>query len=288
MFGTLGRSWEFAKVSYRIVWEFKSLLLFPLFSGTAAIVVSASFLLPLWGTGTLEQWATFMDEDTATSSGDAVMYVTLFLFYFANYFVIVFFNAALTACAMRVINGEPPSVGYGLSMASKRLPQIIGWAILSAIVGVVLKAIENANEKAGHFIAAILGMAWTALTYFIVPYIVLEGAGPIEAFKRSTSTLKDTWGEALVGNFSLGFLNFLLMLPVLAICALLIFLAGASQSTALLVAAIALAVVLVMTMVAVSSAADVIFKAVLFNYATGKSIPQDIDTSSFDDAFAAK
>ena len=287
MFDKLSRSWEFAKISYGIIWDFKQLVVFPILSTVAAILVSASFLLPLWGAGAIEQWLQFMDEEQA-DRGSVAMYVTAFCFYFCSYFVIVFFNAALTACAMKVIAGEPPSIGYGLSAASRRLPQIIGWALLSAVVGVVLKVIENAHERVGQIVSALLGMAWTIMTYFVVPVIVMDGVGPIEAFKRSASTLKKTWGEALMGNFSLGFLSLLLMLPVIVVAGGLVFLAFSAQSMALTVVAIAVAVILVAIGAAATSAADAVFKALLFNYATGRAVPAGIDASTFAGAFGPR
>lgn len=93
-----------------------------------------------------------------------------------------------------------------------RLPQIFAWALVSATVGVLLKLVENAHEKIGQFISAILGTAWTVVTFFVVPVLVVEKVGPFEAIKRSIALLKKTWGEALAGNFGLGLFMFLLML----------------------------------------------------------------------------
>lgn len=287
MFATIGRSWEFAKISYGIIWDYKRLLIFPILSTIAAILVLASFVLPLWQMGTLEQYMEMLDEDS-TQQVDPMMWVLLFLFYFCSYFVIIFFNSGLTACAMKVVNGEEPTVGYGLSVAAKRLPQILGWALVSAVIGVGLRMIENANEKAGRWIAAILGTAWTAMTFFVVPVIVVDGVGPVNAFKRSLGTLKSTWGEALVGNFSLGFLSFLIMLPVLLVVMVLGYLAFSSGNTVLVITAIGVGIVLLIIATSVSSAADVVFKALLYNYATGKSLPTGIDSSQFRSAFKAR
>ncbi len=291
MFATLSRSWEFAKISYGILWDYKKLIVFPLVSTAAAAVVTASFLIPLWTTGTLEKWLEFMDSESATqaTTTDKVwMYSILFLFYFCSYFVIVFFNAALTACALKVVSGEAPSIGYGFSMAVKRLPQILAWALLSAVIGVVLKIIENANEKVGYWVAALLGTAWTALTFFVVPVLVMDGVGPILAIKLSLKTLKGTWGEALVGKFSLGLLSFLIMLPFLIVVAVLIMMAIASSNMVNIVLAITLGVAIVIVVCAFNSAADVVFKALLYNYATGRSVPSKINTSNFSAAFAHK
>ena len=43
--------------------------------------------------------------------------MVLFAFYVVNYFVIVFFNAALVSCALKRMAGENPTVGYGLQQA---------------------------------------------------------------------------------------------------------------------------------------------------------------------------
>ncbi len=285
MFESLSRSWEYAKISYGVIWENKQLVIFPIISSIATILVMASFLVPLWSTGMIDRMTS---DDPANAISNAALYSILFAFYFCNYFVIVFFNSALTACAMRVINGEQPSVADGLAVATRRLPQILAWAFVSAIVGVILQAIENANEKAGRFISAILGSAWTAMTYFVIPVIVVDGVGPIEAFKRSLGTLKSQWGTALVGGFSLGFLGLLVIIPVALLGGALIWFATQSMGTPGLIAAITVATVLFAIGMAVNSAAGVVFKALLFNFATNRSLPQGINASHFGDAFVSK
>ncbi|MHC4967173.1 MAG: DUF6159 family protein [Planctomycetota bacterium] len=291
MFKTIGRSWQFAKISYGIVWDFKKLIVFPLLSTLAAILVIASFAAPLWATGTIQAWVETVDPEagaTVSTADQVAMYGTLFLFYFCNYFVIVFFNSALTACALKVVNGEVPTVGYGFSMAGKRLPQIAAWAFVSAVIGVLLRMVENAHEKAGAIIAAILGTAWTVLTYFAVPVLVMEGVGPITAIKRSVSTIKSAWGEALVGNFSMGFLAFLVMLPVILVLGVLIAGAAASGNTPAIVLAGSVGALVIVIAAAATSTADVVFKALLYNHATGRSVPEGIDQSLFQDAFRPK
>lgn len=282
MFASMSRSWEFAKMSYAMIRCHKRLLFFPLISTFAAALVTLSFVLPLWMTGQLEAWAAAMDGNGEAQ--DWVMYLLAFLFYFCNYFVVVFFNTGLLACVMRIGQGEKPRVADGLSFAMKRFPQIFAWAFVSAIVGVLLRALEQ-NKKAGRFVSAILGSAWTALTFFVVPVITMEGLGPVQAFKRSTRILREQWGTALVGNFSLGIMSFLLMIPVLLLSALLIFLGLSSGSVAASVAMIGLAVILVLIAMATSSAADMIFKSFLYTYATGKRLPDEVDSKHFSLAF---
>ena len=124
--GQLNRSWQFAKIAYGIIWDFKQLIVFPIMSGAAAILVTLSFVLPLWGTGTLDQFEQFLDEETAYEPVNMLVYMIAFTFYFCCYLVIVFFNTTLPSCAMKMCAGEAPIIGYGLGISVKRLPQIIG------------------------------------------------------------------------------------------------------------------------------------------------------------------
>src|SRR5207253_3467323 len=101
-------------------------------------------------------------------------FAVAFLFYFCTYFVTVFCNAALVSCAFLRFNGESPTVGDGFRAAMARLPQIFAWALVSATVGVLLKVVENAHEKVGAIIADLLGLAWSIMTFFVVPILVVE------------------------------------------------------------------------------------------------------------------
>ena len=212
------------------------------------------------------------------------MYITAFAFYFCNYSVIIFFNSALIGSTMMWMNGQTPTVGGGFRIAGKRLVQILCWAAVSAVVGVLLRMIES-NRRAGRFVRAILGTAWTAMTDFVLPVIGVDGLGPVGAFRQSLKTLRHTWGTALMGNFSLGLLGILVMLPVFllaALCAYGGFALGLSPASFLL---FAVAVGLVALGAAFVSAADTVFKALLFGYATDRTVPAGVDASEFADAF---
>ena len=189
---------------------------------------------------------------------------------------------------MQALAGDRPTLRYGLRVAWRRFGPIFGWAVVSAVIGVLLRIIENSNKRAAQVVSAILGMAWTAMTYLVVPVIAVEGVGPVKAFKRSLAVLRQTWGTALVGNFSLGLLSFLVMLPVLLAAGALVYLGVVSGAAPVAGLCVAVAAVMVAGAIAFSSAADVVFKAVLFSYATGRTLPDDVDTRDFADAFAPR
>ncbi len=279
MFQRISNGWSLAMQSFGVLRLDKELLVFPMLSGIAGAFVLASFALPLWLSGAAEQ---------AVNNGDllhnVVAYVVLFAFYFANYFVIVYFNAALIACAIIRFHGGDPTVSDGLKAANARLPQILAWALVSATVGVVLRLIESWSEKAGQLASAMLGMVWGLATFFVVPVLVVEKVGPIDAVKRSAKILSKAWGESLVGNFSIGFIIFLASL-VAVIPAVLGFMTG---KTVLIVIGIAVTVLSLILITLVSSAVDAILLGAVYLYASEGTVPEQFDESLLRDAFTRK
>jgi len=285
MFASFSRSWSYCKLSLAVLRDNKRFLIFPIFSGTAAILVAISFVLPLWQTGTLELW---LSEETAgAAENDWGMYVTLFLFYFANYFVVLFFNCALVFAVVSQLEGERISIGQALGKAGSVIHQIFGWAFVAAIVGVILNALER-NRKVGALVSAVLGSAWTALTYFVIPVIVVERASPVHAFKRSVSILKENWGTALIGNFSLGLLSFLIFLPALLLAGGFVYLGVNAGTTVGMGLNLLVAGALIVVAIAAQTALGHIFRAVLYRYSTGQPIPDSYRNENLGDAFASR
>ncbi len=286
MFESLSRSWTFAKASYGLVWKNKRMLIFPIVSGVAALLVLGSFLVPLHSTGALAVWS-----EAATGSEEEAMpvaaWITLFAYYVVNFFVIVFFNSALVVCAMRHMQGQPVRIGDGLAAAARRWHAILCWAIVSAVVGVLLRALES-NRKTGQIVSGLIGMAWTVMTYFVVPVIVVDNRGPIQAIRDSAAALKRTWGTALAGNFSLGLVNFLLFIPVLIAAVALGAVGVMSGSLPATLLAFAAAALLIILFACLSSAAGTVFKTILFSYATGKGLPDDMAPQALESAFRSK
>src|SRR5262249_52021876 len=145
MFDRIANGWELAKQSFNVLRLDKELLLFPLVSGLSCLAVLASFVLPLWNSPYAK---VVLNEHQIPKP--PVAWVFLFAFYLVNYFVIVYFNSALVACAIIRFKGGDPTVGDGFRAATARLPQILAWALVSATVGIVLKVIESRSERVGQ------------------------------------------------------------------------------------------------------------------------------------------
>jgi len=283
MFARIATGWELMKQSFGVLREDKELVVFPLFSGTACLLVLASFALPLWNSPWFHQF--FADRQAPQ---DPVAYVLLFAFYVVNYFVIVFFNAALVSCALKRLAGGNPTVGYGLQQAASRLPQIFAWAVVSATVGILLKAIESKSNKIGQIVASLIGAGWAIATYFVVPILVVEQVGPIDALKRSTSLMRRTWGETLAGKMGLGLVIFAAMLPGMGLLMLGVVAASASGQPLLAGIAIGLGVIWILAVSLVSAAVQSILLTALYLYASEGKAPPQFDAALLQSAFGSK
>ncbi|MEW6651723.1 MAG: DUF6159 family protein, partial [Chloroflexota bacterium] len=133
MFTKLSNSWELVKASFRVLGADKELVVFPIISAIGAIIVSLTFALPMFLSGLVDRMVSDQIEITGI--------IVIFLFYLAQYTVIFFANTALVGAAMIRLRGGDPTVGQGFRIAFSRLGSIIGYALIAATVGMILRAI---------------------------------------------------------------------------------------------------------------------------------------------------
>jgi len=274
-------SWQIAKQCWRVLLLDKELLIFPLLSTGALLLVMASFLAPLWGSGLLSGAEHDPDGDY-----NSVLLAVYLAYYLASYFVIIFFNSALVSCALIRLRGGDPTIGDGLRAAAKCLPAILGWSLLSAIVGMVIQSIEERVGILGRFIVGFIGIAWAIASYFVIPVIVTENVGPIQALKRSAAIIKKTWGETLTAQVGLSVLVFAAGLVTAALMAG----GGAVMATspALGGSLMALGFIWIFTAVVIGATLHAILTAALYLYAADGKVPQNFDNELLQNAFTRK
>ena len=263
--GKLSNSWELMKASWKILMLDKEMLLFPLFSGIASILVMFSFAAPLFF---FDDGALF--NDMVSSENQLVQYVVVFLFYFCNYFVVIFFNSAVVICATIRMNGGDPTVKDGIRLALKRLPLIIRWALVASGVGMILRIIEERAGILGRIIAGVLGFAWTVTSFLVIPVMVVDKRGPIDALKESAHLLRKTWGEQLITNFSFGLIFMLLMLPAIGISIL----AVTSGEAFIIIFVSIISALYFLALVLIQSTLQGIFQAALFKFARSGNVAE--------------
>ena len=100
-------------------------------------------------------WLPLLEFLKKDNPHDPIVYAVAFVFYFVCSFIVIFFNAALVFCAMQAFAGRPPSLRAGLATAAGRLPQILGWTVVAATVGVLLNLSPDHLTKRAALIAAV-------------------------------------------------------------------------------------------------------------------------------------
>ncbi|NOQ75520.1 MAG: hypothetical protein GQ574_26155 [Crocinitomix sp.] len=273
-FDRLSKGWRMGIASLKIIQKNKQLVLFPIISGVALVLVIASFVGITY--------ASFgADLDQIAEQSTATDYVLTFLYYLICYFVIVFFNVGLVHCTRIYLQGGKPNFMDGVRFSMKRIPTILGWAVLSATVGLLLKAIQENSGVLGNIIAGLIGVVWSIVTFFVVPVLAYEEVGPFEALKRSGKIMKEKWGESIGASFSFGILT---LVAVLIIALPLGFIFGMINPILGFVVG-GLAFFLIQSIV---SSAEMVFIATVYHSVVDDQPVDAFDSELIDDLFVHK
>jgi len=189
VFKRLKTGFALARRSSRALRDHPKLLVFPIIAGIASL----GFLGVLWLS------VLSMDGEATT-----ITYVGLFGYYLGTTFIASYCMAALMYCSRQAFRGEAPAIGTGLRAASRNIAPLLVWAVVSAVVGVLIRMLEENDTPLAEITAAVFSVAWSVTTFFVVPVVVFEDVGTVEMFSRSKDTVRDTWGESMgaVGGIS--------------------------------------------------------------------------------------
>ena len=259
--GRIERGFRLAGASWQVLRSDKALMLLPVASVLAILVFAAAVLSPSLVNG-------------ISHTSRPALYLLLALVYFVSTFVATFSNAAVVAAATDRLQGGAGSVSTGLRTAWRRVDKLLAWSALSATVGLVLRFVEERFGIVGAVMGRLIGVAWSVVTFFVVPVMIYEPVGPVDAVKRSASLFRKRWGEQLVGNGSISVAMVVLAIPVGVLCGVL---ASAAPALAVVIGVLGFG-----TLLAAGSALSGIFNAALYRYAvagevTGPFAPQDFD-----------
>jgi hypothetical protein len=271
--------------SFAILRKDKQLMLFPVLSGVSCIIVTlllgasglAIFLPAIRGAG-------ITPENFQNSGRSAEFMAAMFVFYLANYFVIVFFNVALVGVANSRLTGGTWTFDQGLQLAWKRKWVILQWAFVAATVGMLLRMLSERAGFIGRMVIGIIGIAWNLACYFVVPVLAFEDLSPGAAIYRSAELFRETWGERVAGGFSLGMVFFVLMLPGFALWI------GATQfweQRGMVIGGVMMGLYFLLLAV-MSSAVQGIFNTALYRYACDQAVPPGFSRELIQAAWSPK
>lgn len=278
--GSMSRGWALTRQSWQVLKSDASLVIFPILSTISGCIALAAIWAPtLLLRGVLE-------GHHHIDRHDPVFYAAGVVTAYVSTFIAVFFNVALAACAARSMRGEDTTVGQGFSAAFARIGPILGWTFVTATVGLVLRALEERVPFVGRIVAWIAGAAWAIASFFVVPVLALEGAGPVESLKRSSSVVKARWGEGVTGAATIAAATWVFSLVFIFVgvvgCGALV--AVNQPMLAIIVAAIAIVGVVIVSML--SAALGQIFRVAVYQYAVSGQAPGGFEPRLLQQAFA--
>jgi hypothetical protein len=279
MFDRIKRSFDLVRASAQVLRQDNHLLLFPVISAFALLLVVIGFALPVFGLESFD------------GLGRRGLYSIAFLFYVVQYFVIFYFNTALVGAVMIRLDGGSPTLGDGLRIANSRLGTILGYAVISATIGVILRAIQERVGFLGRLVVGLIGASWALATFLAVPVIVTRDRGAIGSISESAALLKRTWGENLIGQTGMGAAFGLVYFGLaggVAMLVLLSVLVVGAINPALMILLAVVVVLAILACVLFQATLSGIYSAVLYRYAVDGSGTPGFDGGVLGGAFQRK
>lgn len=191
-----------AKQSLAILKQKKSLMIFPLLSTIVVLAVFIAGLTPLF-----KIEATAWVNPTAVSKTTVVIfYLILLALFFVAHFLTILFNAGLTTCIAKHIQGEPYKISAGFKTLFFRFPLLYLWASLMTTLGGYVRVSEYWSDRwptSKMAVDTLAGLPWLRATFLMTPVLAIEKINPWRAIKRSAQLFKNTWGTGVVPNLSI-------------------------------------------------------------------------------------
>jgi len=275
MFERIKRGWEITKQSLSIIKKDKEILFFPILEGVFQLILFILFIVIFLVGGI---WASIASKNF----GDVLIYIISLIYLFFMYFIGIFFEAAIISSTMIRLSGKNPNLGDGLKGPSRKIFKLFFWAIITLVVSLILNFISKLGrgkgrgaEIAANVGAGIFGITWSLLTFFVIPVLLFEKEGVFSSIGRSGRLFKETWGENLTAQFSVGGIFFLLGLIGLIPIVIGVF----SGSVVFMAAMVILFFLYIGILVVFGTSVKGILVAALYRYAVTKKEPK-IYTSS--------
>ena len=296
------RSLSLFKCSIAVIGSNRKLLLFPVVVGLLMCVIATFFILPIafWSTGyaytdpmhwqtVAHRWITWGErgENVMINPSGCALLVVIYL---ASIFFATFFNVAFYSQILNALRGQPVSLSDGLHLASTRLRAILAWSLFTGVVGLIIKALEERVGIIGRWIVRLLGIAWSVASVFVVPTIVIESrtANPLNFLKISATSLRQTWGESLLGYLGVQFGGLLFLIGSLVWFGLSIWICFICNAFWIAVVAFVVWVVSLVTYMYLLNVASQVYLGALYLYAAEGIVPKPFNQEQMNLAWKVK
>lgn len=271
--GRIASGWHLLGVSWNFLRARPSLFAFPALSALLVAIAALAIFTPVLYV-------------THASSSKLDLLIAVAATAIPATIATTFCNVAFIVMVQAHLRGESPTFQDGLRAARSRLAVIVRWSLLTVAIGAILRAISQipGGEVVGGAVNWLGGLAWSLATYFVIPVIVVEDAGVIDGVKRSASVFKQRWGESITGDFTVGAVFGLLMVPGI-LCLASGWIAFGAGAPAAGIALLLIGLVLTAPLLAMSSAVTQMFQLVLFCETLDGTPPAPFTTEDTSAAF---
>jgi len=212
MAGNWSESRALTQKAWSVLGSNRALLSFPIIAALINIVLIIVFAIPAVVLFVIGNWVTFV-------LGIAVIVAGVYL----TQIIGMIAKGGMVSCADEALAGRPMSLRTGWSRSFARFGDVAQWAFISMVVGALLGAIRGNGQGniAGvilrNVVAAAAGVAWSIITLFVLPAIILDGSGVIAAIKSSANVVKQRWGTQITGGIRIAGRLLFLILPAIAL-----------------------------------------------------------------------
>lgn len=272
MANVFSRSWEITKLCFNVISKDKEILMFPIMSGIFSILFLVALIFPTYVLNLVDY-------------KNVNPFLLLFGIYLVLAFIATFFSVATVYTAKIRFEGGDATFGESIKFAFSKVHIIFLWAIVSAVVGIILRLIEEAAERAGGIgeivliiVRSIVGAAWAIATLFVIPILVYKGHTPFKAIGESTRTVKKTWGDSLTMSFGLGLMQFLFIVLGIVGTIVLALIFGAFGPAGVIFA-VGLGIIFLLSVIILFNAMDNIYATALYIYAETGEMPKQFHNS---------
>ncbi len=269
--GRISNTIRLARESWEVLRADRELMWLPVMSFGASVVAVLLLGVPYLAT-----------TDLGQSPGAIGAVLGVFLLIVLS-FIQVFFQGALVSGANERLTGGDPTVRSSIAGATARIHRLIPWALMVVTVNLILRAVEERVPSIGRLLAGLASSAWAVLTFLVMPVMIIEDVGPIEAVKKSSSLFRRTWGENLASQVGFGVLAFLAALPAMIVFGIGVAVGGLPAVPLYVVAFGWVALVL-----AAVSAMTAIFQTALYHYATEGRAPSGFEAGDMAGSFTRR
>lgn len=125
-----------------------------------------------------------------------------------------FYGVALSSHVLAIFHGKQTHYREHIAVARKKIVAILVLALITCVIGYILRFIEERVRFVGWIVARILGAAWALATTFTIPVIADGDDSGMRAISHSIGLFKQTWGETVTSRIAVGGFVFLLYFGV--------------------------------------------------------------------------